>query len=71
MEETSRPVEAIIRRSARLLALVGGAALLCLMLLTVYAVVMRYAFNAPVLWALDVTRITTAKAILAAMGSGS
>ncbi len=57
MEDTSKSIETIIQRSVRLLALVGGAALLCLMLLTVYAVVMRYVFNAPVLWALDVARV--------------
>lgn len=41
----------------RFLALIGGATLLCLMLLTVYAVVMRYLFNSPVLWALDYARV--------------
>lgn len=41
----------------RFLAIIGGATLLCLMLLTVYAVIMRYVFNAPVLWALDYGRV--------------
>lgn len=41
----------------RFLAIIGGATLLGLMLLTVYAVVMRYVFNAPVLWALDYARV--------------
>lgn len=41
----------------RFLAIIGGATLLCLMLLTVYAVIMRYVFNAPVLWALDFGRV--------------
>jgi TRAP-type C4-dicarboxylate transport system permease small subunit len=41
----------------RFLAIIGGATLLCLMLLTVYAVIMRYVFNAPVLWALDYARV--------------
>lgn len=41
----------------RFLAIIGGATLLGLMLITVYAVIMRYVFNAPVLWALDFARV--------------
>ena len=41
----------------RTLAIIGGVTLLCLMLLTVYAVIMRYVFDAPLLWALDYARV--------------
>ncbi len=54
---SERPLESIVRKSVRHLAIVAGVALLLLMLLTVYAVVMRYIFNAPILWALDVGRM--------------
>ncbi|MBK20154.1 MAG: hypothetical protein CMM52_15080 [Rhodospirillaceae bacterium] len=54
---SDRPIESIVRKSVRHLALVAGVALLLLMMLTVYAVVMRYIFNAPILWALDVGRM--------------
>ena len=57
MEEPSRPFEPLIERSVRTLAIIGGVTLLCLMLLTVYAVIMRYVFNAPLLWALDYVRV--------------
>ncbi|MDC0033687.1 TRAP transporter small permease [Alphaproteobacteria bacterium] len=50
-------LESMIGRSVRYLAIIGGVTLLCLMLLTVYAVIMRYAFNSPLLWALDYARV--------------
>ncbi|NKB21339.1 MAG: TRAP transporter small permease subunit [Alphaproteobacteria bacterium] len=54
---SDRPIESIVRKSVRHLAILAGVTLLFLMLLTVYAVVMRYIFNAPILWALDVGRM--------------
>ena len=57
MEDGTKPLESLISRSVRFLAIIGGATLLCLMLLTVYAVLMRYVFNAPLLWALDYARM--------------
>ena len=57
MKDPDKPLEYAIGRSVRFLAIIGGATLLCLMLLTVYAVVMRYVFNAPLLWALDYARV--------------
>ncbi len=41
----------------RYLAIIGGVTLLGLMLLTVYAVIMRYVFNSPPLWVLDYARV--------------
>ena len=41
----------------RYFAIIGGITLLCLMLLTVYAVIMRYVFNSPPLWVLDFARV--------------
>jgi len=54
---SDRPIESIVRKSVRHLAILAGVTLLFLMLLTVYAVVMRYIFNAPILWALDYGRM--------------
>ena len=50
-------IEHLTKKSVRCLAIIAGATLLFLMLVTVYAVVMRYVFNAPVLWALDYARV--------------
>lgn len=50
-------IERLTKKSVRCLAIIAGATLLFLMLVTVYAVVMRYVFNAPVLWALDYARV--------------
>jgi len=50
-------IEHLTKKSVRCLAIIAGATLLFLMLVTVYAVVMRYIFNAPVLWALDCARV--------------
>ncbi len=56
-EQSNRPLESVVRKSVRHLAVLAGVMLLFLMCLTVYAVVMRYVFNAPILWALDVARV--------------
>ena len=57
MEEKLNSLELFIRQSVRFLAIIGGATLLGLMLLTVYAVIMRYVFNSPLLGALDYARV--------------
>ena len=56
-EQSNRPFESVVRKSVRHLAILAGVTLLFLMFLTVYAVIMRYVFNAPILWALDVARV--------------
>ena len=56
-EQSNSTFESVVRKSVRHLAIVAGGTLLLLMLLTVYAVVMRYIFNAPILWALDIGRM--------------
>ena len=56
-EQSNSTFESVVRKSVRHLAIVAGVTLLLLMLLTVYAVVMRYIFNAPILWALDIGRM--------------
>ena len=56
-EQSNKPFETVVRKSVRHLAILAGVTLLFLMFLTVYAVVMRYVFNAPILWALDVARV--------------
>jgi TRAP-type transport system small permease protein len=48
----------VMERSTRFLAYLGGAVLMGLMFLTVVAVVMRYAFNAPILGAQDVSELS-------------
>lgn len=50
-------VELYVQKMVRHLAIVAGVTLLFLMLLIVYAVVMRYIFNSPILWALDCARV--------------
>jgi len=47
----------LIDQSVRASALLGGAVLFALMLLTVYSVVMRYLFNAPPYFTLDVSKM--------------
>ena len=49
--------ELLIQKFVRHLAIFAGVALMSLMLLIVYAVVMRYIFNSPILWALDCARV--------------
>lgn len=56
-EQSNRSFESVVRKSVRHLAILAGVTLLFLMFLTVYAVIMRYVFNAPILWALDVARV--------------
>jgi len=56
-EPSNRPFESVVRKIVRHLAILAGVTLLFLMLLTVYAVVMRYVFNSPILWALDCARV--------------
>lgn len=56
-EQSNRQFESVVRKSVRHLAILAGVTLLFLMFLTVYAVIMRYVFNAPILWALDVARV--------------
>jgi len=51
-------LDRFVGRSARLLALAGGAALLWLMGFTVYAEIARYLFNAPLLGAHDISRMS-------------
>jgi TRAP-type transport system small permease protein len=47
----------ILDRIVRFFALIAGGILVGLMLLTVYGVVMRYVFNAPPIFTLDVSRM--------------
>ena len=47
----------MLDRIVRIFALLAGGVLFGLMLLTVYAVVMRYVFNAPPIFTLDVSRM--------------
>ena len=51
MNEPTDFTDKTVGRGVRLLAYLGGLALLWLMGLTVVAVVMRYVFNAPILGA--------------------
>jgi len=50
-------IELLVQKFVRHLAILAGVALIFLMLLIVYAVVMRYIFNSPILWALDCARV--------------
>jgi TRAP-type C4-dicarboxylate transport system permease small subunit len=47
----------MLDRIVRLFALLCGAVLFALMLVTVYSVIMRYVFNAPPLFTLDLSRM--------------
>ena len=52
-----------IDRLVRFFALVAGSVLFGLMLLTVYSVVMRYAFNAPPIFTLDLSNMMLIPAV--------
>jgi len=58
VEGRREKTDAAADRAVRLLAYLGGIALLWLMGLTVVAVVMRYVFNAPILGAQDISELS-------------
>lgn len=58
MEGRREKTDTAVDRAVRLLAYLGGIALLWLMGLTVVAVVMRYVFNAPILGAQDISELS-------------
>lgn len=58
MEDRSDKTNTIVGGGVRLLAYLGGIALLWLMGLTVFAVVMRYVFHVPILGAQDISQLS-------------
>ena len=57
MESEPGGIDKLIEKGVRAIALLGGGVLFALMLLTVYSVVMRYVFNAPPYFTLDVSKM--------------
>ncbi len=58
MEDRRGKISTTVDSAVRLLAYLGGLAILWLMGLTVVAVVMRYVFNAPILGAQDISELS-------------
>ena len=58
MEDRRGKISTTVDSVVRLLAYIGGLAILWLMGLTVVAVVMRYVFNAPILGAQDISELS-------------
>lgn len=58
MEDRRGKISTTVDSAVRLLAYIGGLAILWLMGLTVVAVVMRYVFNAPILGAQDISELS-------------
>ncbi len=67
MEGRREKTDAAVDRAVRLLAYLGGIALLWLMGLTVVAVVMRYVFNAPILGAQDISELSLVLVVFLAL----
>ncbi|MFQ5852809.1 MAG: TRAP transporter small permease [Candidatus Binatia bacterium] len=67
MEGRHEKTSTIVDGGVRLLAYLGGIALLWLMGLTVVAVVMRYAFNAPILGAQDISELSLVLVVFLAL----
>lgn len=67
MDEKASLLDKIIGGTVRLSAFTSGIALLWLMGLTVVAVIMRYLFNAPILGAHDISRVSLVLVVYPAM----
>ncbi len=67
MEDRRGKISTTVDSAVRLLAYLGGLAILWLMGLTVVAVVMRYVFNAPILGAQDISELSLVLVVFLAL----